>query len=69
MTGTYIELYDTNGAIGAAKGAGIGAGIYASFEEAFSSLKKIAEIEPDGMKADKYCGAYEIWKERLEKIL
>ena len=69
VTGTYIELYDTNGAIGAAKGAGIGAGIYASFEEAFSSLKKIAEIEPDGLKADKYCGAYEIWKERLEKIL
>ena len=69
VTGTYIELYDTNGAIGAAKGAGIGAGIYASFEEAFSSLKKIAEIEPDGLKADKYCGAYEIWKERLDKIL
>ena len=30
---------------------------------------KIAEIEPDGLKADKYCGAYEVWKERLEKIL
>ena len=29
----------------------------------------IAEIEPDGLKADKYCGAYEIWEERLEKIL
>ena len=56
-------------AVGAAKGAGIGAGIYASAEEAFASLKKINVIEPDGLKADKYCGAFEVWKERLEKAL
>lgn len=67
VTGTVIELYDTTGAAGAAKGAGIGAGIYSSAKEAFSSLKKIDVIEPDGLKADKYCGAYDIWKERLEK--
>lgn len=67
VTGTVIELYDTNGAAGAAKGAGIGAGIYTSAEEAFASLKKINVIEPDGLKADKYCGAFEIWKERLER--
>lgn len=69
VTGAVIELYDTNGAAGAAKGAGIGAGIYASAEEAFASLKKISVIEPDGLKADKYCGAFEVWKERLEKAL
>lgn len=67
VTGAVIELYDTNGAVGAAKGAGIGAGIYKSAEEAFASLKKINVIEPDGLKADKYCGAFEIWKERLEQ--
>ncbi len=69
VTGAAIELYDTNGAVGAAKGAGIGAGIYASPEEAFASLKKGCVIEPDGLKADKYCGAYDIWKERLKKEL
>ncbi len=69
VTGTVIELYDTNGAVGAAKGAGIGAGIYNSTEEAFASLKKINVIEPDGLKADKYCGAFETWKERLETVL
>lgn len=69
VTGAVIELYDTNGAVGAAKGAGIGAGIYKSAEEAFSSLKKINVIEPDGLKADKYCGAFEIWKERLEQSM
>ena len=69
VTGTVIELYDTNGAVGAAKGAGIGAGIYKTPEEAFASLKKINVIEPDGLKADKYCAAFDIWKERLEKQL
>ena len=69
VTGTVIELFDTNGAVGAAKGAGIGASIYQSAEEAFASLKKIDVIEPDGLKADKYCGAYSIWKERLDKLM
>lgn len=40
VTEATIELYDTDGSVGAAKGAGIGAGIYKSTEEAFSSLKK-----------------------------
>lgn len=69
VTGTVIELYDTDGSVGAAKGAGIGAGIYKSQEEAFSSLKKMNVIEPDGLKADKYVAAYEVWKERLERVL
>lgn len=69
VTGTVIELFDTNGAVGAAKGAGIGAGIYQSAEEAFASLKKIDVIEPDGLKADKYCAAYSTWKERLDKLM
>lgn len=69
VTGTVIELFDTNGAVGAAKGAGIGAGIYKSAEEAFASLKKIDVIEPDGLKADKYCAAYSIWKDRLDMLM
>ena len=69
VTGTVIELYDTNGAVGAAKGAGMGAGIYKNAEEAFASLKKINVIEPDGFKANAYCGAFEIWKERLEQSI
>lgn len=69
VTGTEIELFDTNGADGAAKGAGIGAGIYSSAKEAFASLKKINVTEPDGLKADKYCAAFEVWKERLKKMI
>ncbi|MBR2497758.1 MAG: carbohydrate kinase [Parabacteroides sp.] len=69
VTGAVIELYDTNGAVGAAKGAGIGAGLYKNAEEAFASLKKINVIEPDGLKANKYCEAFDVWKERLEKAM
>jgi len=69
VTGAMIELYDTNGAVGAAIGAGIGVGIYSTPKEAFASLKKIDVIEPDGLKADKYCGAFEVWKEKLEQSI
>ncbi|MDR1555655.1 MAG: carbohydrate kinase [Tannerellaceae bacterium] len=62
VTGSVIELYDTNGAVGAAKGAGIGAGIYTSPAEAFASLKKIQVVEPDALLADAYYDAYINWK-------
>jgi xylulokinase len=62
MTGSVIELYDTNGAAGAARGAGLGAGIYASPAEAFASLKKIEVVEPDVYLADRYFDAYLTWK-------
>jgi len=47
ITGATIELYDTDGAVGAAKGAGMGAGVYRNNTEAFSTLEKIMVIEPD----------------------
>ena len=60
-----IELYDTDGAAGAAKAAGIGAGLYASNEEAFSTLKRIQTIEPDHKLTSQYNEAYELWKSFL----
>lgn len=45
-TGAVIELYDTDGAAGAARGAGIGAGIYKNTQEAFASLERVAVVEP-----------------------
>lgn len=63
VTGAVIELYDTDGSLGAAKGAGIGAGIYKDNREAFASLEKLAVIEPS--HTQEYCDAYELWKSRL----
>lgn len=67
VTGATINLYETDGAVGAAKGAGIGAGIYASFDEAFATLKHISTIEPDVKNAQAYMDAYKLWKERLDR--
>ena len=64
-SGATIELLETDGSVGAAKGAGMGAGIYKDNVEAFSTLKRIATIEPDAAKAQLYKEAYERWKENL----
>ncbi len=65
VSGATIELYDTDGAAGAAKGAGIGIGRYASNREAFASLEKLAVIEPDPALSDQYREAYLRWKELI----
>ena len=67
VSGAVIELFDTDGAAGAAKGAGIGAGIYRDSDEAFSSLKKLAVIEPDPSAREETAEAYLKWKGALEK--
>ena len=64
VTGATIELYDTDGAAGAARGAGIGAGIYNSTAEAFSTLERLAVIEPSD--CDRYQEAYNNWKKHIE---
>ena len=69
VSGATIELYDTDGSVGAAKGAGIGAGIYKDSTEAFSTLAKLEVIEPDMQNAAAYKQAYAKWKETLEKQL
>lgn len=60
-----LELYDTDGATGAARAAGIGAGIYKSFDESFSGMKKIKSVEPDKEKILRYKQVYEKWKSGL----
>lgn len=65
VSGATIELYDTDGSVGAAKGAGMGAGIYKDNNEAFASLEKIEVIEPVETDRHAYRDAYELWKERL----
>lgn len=66
VSGATIELYETDGSVGAAKGAGIGAGIYKDNNKAFATLKKLAVIEPDEKKRDEYLNAYAEWKAILK---
>jgi xylulokinase len=69
ISGASIELYDTDGAQGAAKGAGIGAGIYSGAEEAFKNLKRISRIEPDKSKSGEYLSAYQEWHKQLTSLI
>ena len=67
VSGATIELYDTDGSVGAAKGAGIGAGIYKDHNEAFASLERLQVIRPDESRAEEYQAAYQAWKGLLVK--
>jgi len=62
-----LELYNTDGSQGAARGAGIGAGMYADLSQAFASLKSVKTIEPNKADADAYKDAYARWREALER--
>ena len=69
VSGATIELFDTDGSVGAAKGAGIGAGIYKDNNEAFATLDRIEVIEPKEADRQAYRDAYGLWKQCLETIL
>jgi xylulokinase len=69
ISGATIELYNTDGSIGAARGAGIGSGYYASAKEAFANLNKLETVEPDLNKKAQYEEAYLVWKSALKKVL
>ncbi|MEZ4900759.1 MAG: FGGY family carbohydrate kinase [Spirosomataceae bacterium] len=67
-TGATIELYDTDGAQGAARGAGIGIGIYDE-KSAFTGLNQIATVTPEVLLQEKYSESYAVWEKALkEKI-
>ena len=66
VTGATIELYETDGSVGAAYGAGIGAGIYKDSDDAFKTLKHISTEAPVAETAE-YKAAYERWKKALGK--
>jgi len=61
-----ITLYNTDGSVGAARGAGIGCGFYRSEEEAFSGLEVTGSSEPDPHLAMIYDARYSEWLDILE---
>lgn len=62
-TGVPVELYQTDGSIGAALGAGVGAGFFRNEAEAFSNRKSLTTVVPSQPKI--YNALYETWKELL----
>jgi xylulokinase len=66
VTGATIELYNTDGAIGAARGAGIGIGIFKDEKAAFSTLKNVITVTPEGKNKSASSEAYERWLKKLK---
>jgi xylulokinase len=64
-TGSVIELYDTDGAQGAARGGAIGAGIYSSEKDAFASLRRTGEARPSARGRSDADEAYGRWLAEL----
>ncbi|MBP5571935.1 MAG: carbohydrate kinase [Bacteroidales bacterium] len=69
VCGSTIELLDTDGSLGAARGAALGAGYYKTPEEAFSTLAVVGREEPDPSWKAALDEAYSRWKNNLESIL
>jgi len=67
VTGATVELYNTDGSQGAARGAGVGAGTYGNFKDAFVGFKKTKTIEPNANDEDLCKEAYAKWLAVLEE--
>jgi xylulokinase len=67
--GCELELYNTDGAVGAARGAGLGAGIFGEASDCFRGMEVVKRYSPDKGRADAYGDVYLKWKEGLKKHL
>lgn len=69
LTNARIELYDTDGALGAARGGALGAGFYADAKEAFSGLTLCKVVEPEADWKAPLEEAYGRWLEEVNRVL
>ena len=60
-TGCVVELYNTDGSIGAARAAGVGAKVYNSFAESFKGMELIKKVEPKSELRHRYAELYDKW--------
>ena len=67
ITGATVELYNTDGSQGAARGAGIGSGIYKGTDDAFVGLEPVKSVEPNQKLTEAYQQAYGRWEDVLKE--
>jgi len=66
-TNTKLELYNTDGSLGAARGAGIGSGTFENSAKAFEGLSVVETLQPDPRLSEQYQIAYNLWLEKLHQ--
>ncbi len=68
LLGCQIEVVETSGALGAARGAGVGCGVYKSIEEAVEGVKPTMVFEPEYNQTD-CLQAYNFWRSTLDLLV
>ena len=69
VIGAQVELMDTDGSQGAARGAGIGAGVYRTAADAFVGLKPVKTVSPDAKLRKTYAALYPKWARAVDSTL
>ena len=69
MNRVNLELYNTDGAQGAARGAGIGSGIFENESQAFQGLELLETMEPNTNFYEVYEEVYANWERRLSELI
>ncbi len=64
-----VELYNSDGALGAARAAALGRGFYASPQEAFTGLERLQTIPPEPAIREALQSAYARWRTQLQRVL
>lgn len=64
-----VEKFNTDGSVGAARGAAYGVGYYKSMKETFNGLETLQRVEPNEEKISEYNQAYNNWKVAIEKLI
>ncbi len=65
VSGCVVELFETDGASGAARAAGFGAGYYKNYEECFQGMNRVKRIEPEKKNVQAISDVYQDWKKTM----
>lgn len=69
VTGCVVELYNTDGALGAARAAGVGCGAFDGFDAAFKGMERLRCIEPEAALQQPTLAAYGQWEKNLLNMI
>ena len=69
LCGGRLEIMETDGSLGAARGAGIGCGVYSDAQEAFVKLEPVRSYNAEPSLRERYVQAYGSWKNGLSELI
>jgi xylulokinase len=69
LSGCRVELYNTDGALGAARGAGSGVQYYTDLKACFRGMEIVKQLDPQVKEAEQIREVYEKWKAGLNQFI